>query len=60
MQTQKKPQVDDHLAEKLTSKEREVLQKLGLGFSNRQISESLFISENTVKKHVSHVLTKLN
>lgn len=60
MQPQIRPQVDNNLIENLTSKEREVLQKLGMGFSNRQISESLFITENTVKKHVSHVLSKLN
>lgn len=60
IQTQKKPQVDNNLVEKLTIKEKEVLKKLGMGFSNRQISESLFITENTVKKHVSHVLSKLN
>jgi DNA-binding NarL/FixJ family response regulator len=60
MNTQKAPWVDNKLMERLTSKEREVLKKIGMGFSNRQISESLFITENTVKKHVSHVLSKLS
>lgn len=60
MQLKKKPYVDNNLVERLTIKEREVLKKLGMGFSNRQISESLYITENTVKKHVSHVLSKLN
>ena len=60
MQSQKKPQMHSDLVEQLTSKEREVLQKLGIGFSNKQISKSLFITENTVKKHVSQVLSKLN
>lgn len=59
MQERREPQVDMALIEKLTTKEREVLVKLGMGFSNRQISESLFITENTVKKHVSQVLSKL-
>lgn len=54
------PKVDNRHVEQLTSKEKEVLQKLGMGFTNRQISESLFITENTVKKHVSQVLAKLN
>jgi len=44
----------------LTSREIEVLVKLGQGFSNNQIAKELFISENTVKKHVSNILTKLD
>lgn len=43
----------------LTEKELEVLQALGHGLSNRQIAESLFVTEYTVKKHVSQVLSKL-
>lgn len=61
IQSQKKPRLlDNNRVEQLTLKEREVLQKLGVGFSNKQISKSLFITENTVKKHVSQVLSKLN
>ncbi|KAA0955966.1 response regulator transcription factor [Sporosarcina sp. ANT_H38] len=60
MQAQKKPRIDNSRIEFLTSKEREVLQKIGVGFSNKQIAENLFITENTVKKHVSQVLSKLN
>ena len=60
MHSQKPPQVDNSRLDYLTSKEREVLQKLGIGFSNKQISKSLFITENTVKKHVSQVLSKLD
>lgn len=60
MQSEKKSEVDTSYIEQLTSKEKEVLQKLGLGFSNRQIAERLFITENTVKKHVGQVLSKLN
>lgn len=59
IQTQKESPIDDSRLALLTSKEREVLQKLGMGFSNKQIAHSLYISENTVKKHVSQVLSKL-
>ncbi|MEK4131292.1 response regulator transcription factor [Solibacillus sp. FSL W8-0474] len=59
MQTQKESPKDDSRLALLTSKEKEVLQKLGMGYSNKQIAHSLYISENTVKKHVSQVLSKL-
>ncbi|HOH69462.1 MAG TPA: response regulator transcription factor [Sedimentibacter sp.] len=44
----------------LTLREKEVLQKLGQGLNNQEIADELFISENTVKKHVSQILAKLN
>jgi DNA-binding CsgD family transcriptional regulator len=43
----------------LSDREREVLQLLGQGLRNREISALLFISEATVKTHVRHVLEKL-
>lgn len=46
--------------DQLTNKELEVLQALGQGHSNRQIAEDLFVTEYTVKKHVSQVLAKLD
>lgn len=59
IQTQEESTIDDSRLALLTSKEKEVLEKLGMGFSNKQIAHSLYISENTVKKHVSQVLAKL-
>ncbi|RWZ55042.1 response regulator transcription factor [Halobacillus fulvus] len=44
----------------LTRRECEVLQLLADGNSNRGVAESLYISEKTVKNHVSNILQKMN
>jgi DNA-binding CsgD family transcriptional regulator len=44
----------------ISKREMEVLKLVAEGFSNRQISEKLFVSESTIKKHVSNVLGKLS
>src|SRR5699024_10725212 len=44
----------------LTKRECQVLQLLSEGQSNRKISETLVISEKTVKNHVSHILQKMD
>lgn len=50
---------DASMVEDLTAREQDVLRELGKGASNKQIAESLFITEYTVKKHVSRILAKL-
>lgn len=45
-------------AGRLTAREQEVLGLILAGQSNRQIAERLFISPETVKTHVRHVLAK--
>lgn len=44
----------------LTQREIEVLRNVAIGHTNRQIAESLEISENTVKNHVRNILEKLH
>jgi DNA-binding NarL/FixJ family response regulator len=45
--------------EMLTAREREILQLLADGMSNADAAAKLFISQETVKSHVRHILTKL-
>lgn len=48
----------NHLPE-LTERENQILQLIGLGLSNRQISERLYLAEGTVKNYVSAIFQKL-
>ncbi len=58
------PTIAAHLAEHysdeaLTAREVEVLQQIAGGNRNRDIAERLFISEETVKVHIKHIMDKL-
>jgi DNA-binding NarL/FixJ family response regulator len=45
--------------DRLTPREREVLELIGRGYPNKRIARRLEVSEKTVKTHVGHVLAKL-
>jgi DNA-binding NarL/FixJ family response regulator len=55
----KGPQLEDPMA-KLSPREREVLQLLTQGNTNKEIANSLCVSENTVKNHLKNILAKLH
>lgn len=46
--------------QQLTAREREILEHLAQGLSNKAIARALDISHDTVKLHVRHILSKLN
>ena len=53
-------QLAEHLSdETLTEREIEVLREVAGGNRNRNIAEKLFISEETVKVHIEHIMEKL-
>lgn len=56
MKTEEKKQPDFSC---LTRREKQVAELLQKGLSNREIGEELYISETTVKRHVSNILEKL-
>ena len=44
----------------LSKREYEILQLITEGLSNQQIADKLFVSENTIKKHISNLFLKLD
>ncbi|HEV2987577.1 MAG TPA: response regulator transcription factor [Candidatus Angelobacter sp.] len=53
-------QLSEHIGdEALTERETEVLQQVAGGNRNRDIAEKLFITEETVKVHLKHIMEKL-
>ena len=44
----------------ITPREREILELIAAGLSNREMAEKLFVSENTVKTHSSRLFDKLS
>lgn len=43
----------------LSDREQEVFEAMAEGLSNKEIADKLFVSENTIKTHVSNILSKL-
>jgi len=43
----------------LTAREQDILRLIATGLSNAEIGQQLYISETTVKTHVTHILQKL-
>ena len=52
-------QVSDELANQLNKSEIKIIQVVGRGLSNREISATLYLSEGTVRNYISSILTKL-
>jgi two-component system response regulator DevR len=53
------PSSEDQRLASLTAREREVLELIGQGLTNRQIGEKMFLAEKTVKNYVSGLLAKM-
>jgi DNA-binding NarL/FixJ family response regulator len=53
------PSPDDARLASLTAREREVLDLIGQGLTNRQIGERMYLAEKTVKNYVSGLLAKM-
>jgi len=60
LQPGRKNKTKDNLLRQLTEREREILDHLARGMSNKAIARALDISYDTVKLHVRHILAKLS
>ncbi|SEM50488.1 two component transcriptional regulator, LuxR family [Ligilactobacillus sp. WC1T17] len=52
--------VDEKGSNEITNAEWRVIQQVGNGLSNKEIANKLYLSEGTVRNHLSHILAKLN
>ncbi|HAM24876.1 MAG TPA: DNA-binding response regulator [Actinobacteria bacterium] len=59
MERLRTPNKDDDAIASLTEQERKILDLIGEGMTNRQIGQTLFLAEKTVKNYVSSLLAKL-
>ena len=57
---EKQPEVTVHENDILTTRECDILKGIAQGLTNKQIGELLFVSENTVKKHINNIYFKLD
>ena len=60
LQNESQEQSGNHILKSLTARQREILQFLARGKSNKVIALKLGISAETVKQHIRNILTKLN
>ena len=58
--TQMRTAAQEKSVDELTERERDVIRLVAVGRNNREIAQELFISEKTVKSHISNILGKLN
>ena len=58
-QEKKEEEVEKAEVNKLTQREQELVGLIGKGKTNREIAEELFLSEGTVKNHITNILSKL-
>jgi DNA-binding NarL/FixJ family response regulator len=59
METDKPQELPPGMTE-LTAREREILKMIAKGASNREIAQAVFLSEGTVRNHISNILARLN
>lgn len=54
------PQTGDQMVTPLTKREKDILEQVALGHSNRAVASELGLSEHTVKNHLKNILQKLH
>ncbi|WP_427159791.1 response regulator transcription factor [Aliinostoc sp. HNIBRCY26] len=59
IETDKPQELPPGMAE-LTAREKEILKMIAKGASNREIAQAVFLSEGTVRNHISNILARLN